>query len=124
MRHRTLQTVRTYVVEPQQIFVPSLLQLLQESGCSIVRVQNELDPLDVVRAGPQLLFFDGDTMDEVTLRGLQFLVDSMPELGLCFYARTPPEDLAFRGSGRVLHLEKSASHEALAGALGRFAVEA
>lgn len=113
--------MRTYVVEPQQIFVPSLLQLLQESGCSVVRVQNVLDPLDVVRARPQMLFFDADTVDDETLHGLQFLVDSMPELGLCIYARTSLADLQPRTSTRLLHLEKSASHEALLGALGRFA---
>lgn len=116
--------MRTYVVEPQQIFVPSLLQLLQESGCSIVRVQNSLDPLDVVRARPQMLFFDGDTIDETTLRGLQFLVDSMPELGLCIYARDTLNALQPRSSTRILHLEKSASHEVLLGALGRFTVDA
>lgn len=113
--------MRTYVVEPQQIFVPSLLQLLQESGCSIVRVQNALDPLDVVRARPSILFFDADTMDDATLQGLQFLVDSMPELGLCIYARTPLTQLQPRATTRLLQLEKSASHEALLGALGSFA---
>ena len=116
--------MRTYVVEPQQIFVPSLLQLLQESGCSIVRVQNALDPLDVVRARPQMLFFDGDSMDETSLRGLQFLVDSMPELGVCIYARSAPTGLQPRNATRLLHLEKAASHDDLLGALGRFTVQA
>jgi hypothetical protein len=116
--------VRTYVVEPQQIFIPSLLALLQESGCSIVRVQNALDPVDVVRTAPQMLFFDGDTIDETSVPSLQFLLDSMPKLELCIYARTPPAELQALSSTRILHLEKAASHEALLGALGRFTVDA
>ncbi len=116
--------VRTYVVEPQQIFVPSLLQLLQESGCSVVRVQDALDPLDVVRSRPQMLFFDCDVVDEATTRALEFVVDSMPELDLCLYSRTPPAQLQTRTSTRLLYLEKSASHETLLGALGRFTVNA
>ncbi len=112
--------MRTYVVEPQQIFVPSLLALLQESGCSIVRVQSALDPLDVVRAGPQMLFFDADTIDQAGTRALQFLIDSMPKLGVCVYARTAPGALKPRESTRILHVQKSASHETLLGILGRF----
>ncbi len=116
--------MRTYVVEPQQIFVPSLLELLQESGCSIVRVQNALDPLDVVRSRPEMLFLDGDSMDIAARQGLQFLVDTMPELGLCIYARSAPSDLHAGSSTRLLHLEKSAQHDALLGALERFTVNA
>jgi hypothetical protein len=116
--------VRTYVVEPQQIFVPSLLQLLQESGCSIVRVQDALVPLDVVRTRPQMLFFDCDVADDATMRDLQFVVNSMPALDLCFYSRTPPAELQTQAPRRLLYLEKSASHETLLGALGRFTVNA
>jgi hypothetical protein len=112
--------MRTYVVEPQQIFVPSLLELLQESGCSIVRVQNALDPLDVARARPQILFLDVDSMDEAMSRNLQFLVDSMPGLDFCIYSRAAPNELRAGSSTRLLHLEKSASHDALRGVLGRF----
>ncbi len=116
--------MRTYVVEPQQIFQPSLLELLRESGCSIVRVQERLDPLDVVRTHPELLFFDDENIDEHTKRSLQFLVDSMPNLRLCIYAHGPLRDLRTHTSTQVLHLEKSAEHEALLGALGRFVVTA
>jgi DNA-binding NtrC family response regulator len=118
--------VRTYVVEPQQIFVPSLLHLLQESGLSIVRVRDVLDPLDVLRTRPQMLFCDCDAMDDQIVQGLQFLSDSMPELDVCIYSRTEPLSprVRMRAPTRLLHLEKSASHEALVSALGRFVVNA
>ncbi len=118
--------MRTYVVEPQQIFVPSLLQLLQESGLSIVRVCDVLDPLDVLRIRPQMLFCDCDAMDDQIVQGMQFLFDSMPELDVCIYSRTQPSGsrMRMRAQTRLLHLEKSASHEALVSALGRFAVNA
>ncbi|HEY9084798.1 MAG TPA: hypothetical protein VIN40_02515 [Candidatus Tyrphobacter sp.] len=118
--------MRTYVVEPQQIFVPSLLQLLQESGLSIVRVHDVLDPLDVLRMRPQVLFCDCDAMDDQILQGLQFLFDSMPELDVCIYSRAEPSHPRMRmlAPTRLLHLEKSASHDELVRALGRFAVNA
>lgn len=118
--------MRTYVVEPQQIFVPSLLQLLHDSGLMIVRVAEDLDPLDILRVRPQVLFCDNDTVDTRTAQGLQFLFDAMPELEVCIYARSAASPLPerMRASTRLLHLEKSASHEVLVSALGRFVVNA
>lgn len=118
---RTLGQVRTYVVEPQQIFIPSLLELLQEAGLSVVRISEALDPMDVVRAHPALLFCDDDTLDEQTTRSLHFLIDSFPKLGICLYSRTQIGDARLAPSNRVLHIEKSASGEAMRSVLGDFA---
>ncbi|MGH7736983.1 MAG: hypothetical protein ACREMP_03800 [Candidatus Tyrphobacter sp.] len=114
--------MRTYVVEPQQIFAPSLLALLQESGYSIVRAASALDPLDVVRARPEMLVFDADSIDEGSLRGLRFIADSMPQLDLCVYARSVPSEL--QRTTRLLHLSKSAPHEELCNALREFSLRA
>jgi CheY-like chemotaxis protein len=113
--------VRTYVVEPQQIFVPSLLQLLQESGFSVVRVTNALDPLDVMRARPRILFCDNDAPDEQLAQHLRFLLDSMPDLGICLYSRLAPSDTSLRGSARLVHVAKSAPDDVLRSALEYFA---
>ncbi len=113
--------MRTYVVEPQQIFVPSLIKLLQESGLSIVRVTNALDPLDVARIRPAMLFCDGDPLEEKTIRTLRFLHDSIPELQIvCLYSRAAPTDAGLRDCSRLVHLDKKAGGETLLATLQRY----
>jgi hypothetical protein len=114
--------VRTYVIEPQQIFVPSLLQLLQKTGLAIVRVRNTLDPPDVLGVQPQLLFCDDDTAGVETMRALRFLLDAMPQLSVCLSSRSTSRDLHLNEApqARLLHLEKSASYDVLASTIGRF----
>jgi hypothetical protein len=88
---------------------------------SVVRVSECLDPMDVVRTHPSLLFCDDDTLDERTTRSLYFLIDSFPKLGICIYSRTQVGDARLAPSARILHIEKSASGEAMRSALGDFA---
>jgi hypothetical protein len=108
-------------VEPQQIFVPSLLQLLQESGLCIVHVAGTLDPPDVVRSSPALLFCDDDALESETVRDLRFLLDSMPSLGVCLYSRITPRDGSPLDCTRLVHLEKSATDEMIRTTLARLA---
>lgn len=97
------------------------MQLLQECGFSIVRVTSALDPLEVVRVRPQVLFFDNDALDDATVQYLRFLLDSLPDLGICLYSRLVPSDVKLRRSARLVHVDKSASGETLRSALVRFA---
>ena len=114
--------MRTYVIEPQQIFVPSLLQLLQKTGLSIVRVRNVLEPPDVLGVQPQLLFCDDDIVAAETMRALRFLLDAMPQLSVCLYSRSTSRELSRNEAPqtRLLHLEKSASYDVLASTIGSF----
>lgn len=87
---------------------------------SVIRVSECLDPMDVVRTHPTLLFCDDDTLDEQTTRSLHFLIDSFPKLGICLYSRTQIADARLAPSERILHIEKAASIEAMRSALGDF----
>jgi hypothetical protein len=77
--------MKTYIFEPQLIFVPKLVETIKRAGLSVIRVRDMIDPLDIVRIRPDVLFID----DECTLSDLSqtigFLQAALPSLHICVY---------------------------------------
>ena len=52
--------MRTYLIEPQAIFVPYLVRVLQRAGCEIVATSRSVDCADIVANNPSAVLVDVD----------------------------------------------------------------
>lgn len=77
--------MKTYIFEPQLIFVPQLVETVKRAGLSVVRVRDTIDPLDILRTRPDVLFIDdeGAIADLTQMIGL--LHSALPSLRICVY---------------------------------------
>ncbi len=53
-------TVRTYLIEPQTVFVPFLTRLLADAGLSVIATNQEVDPKHIVAHDPAAIVVDVD----------------------------------------------------------------
>jgi hypothetical protein len=107
--------MKTYIVEPQLIFVPDLVQVLSEAGATIVRVRDVLDPLDILRIRPNVLFYDDEGSSQDAMQVFRFLFATLSELTICLYAGSLPavDMLPEQDRSRLIFIPKSATREAL-----------
>ncbi len=52
--------MRTYLIEPQTIFVPFLTRLLADAGLSVIATRDDIDGRDIVAHDPAAIFVDVD----------------------------------------------------------------
>jgi DNA-binding NarL/FixJ family response regulator len=55
--------VRTYLIEPQSIFIPYLRRLLANAGCNVVATSQNVDGRDIVAHDPAAVFVDIDYLE-------------------------------------------------------------
>lgn len=55
--------MRTYLIEPQLLFVPYLSRLLGNAGLEVVATSDDVDPKDIVAQDPAAIFVDVDFFD-------------------------------------------------------------
>lgn len=55
--------MRTYLIEPQRLFVPFLTRVLTEAGLSVIACKDDLDLKDIATHAPALVFVDVDFFD-------------------------------------------------------------
>lgn len=107
--------MKMYIVEPQLIFVPNLVQVLNEAGATIVRVRDILDPLDILRIRPTVVFFDDEGSTQDTMQIFRFLFATLTQLTIVLYSSAlPPVDLLPESArSKLVFIPKSATREAL-----------
>jgi DNA-binding NarL/FixJ family response regulator len=77
--------VESYVVEPQSLFVPYLVDVLGRAEMRVVRVAGTLDVDDIGRAHPEALFVDTDFLDGDPAEALSALRAVLPRALICAY---------------------------------------
>lgn len=55
--------MRTYLIEPQLLFVPYLSRLLSNAGLDVVATSDDVDGKDIVAHDPAAIFVDVDFFD-------------------------------------------------------------
>jgi hypothetical protein len=107
--------MKMYIVEPQLIFVPNLVHVLNEAGATIVRVRDILDPLDILRIRPTVLFFDDEGSTQDSMQIFRFLFATLPQLAVVLYSSALPQvdSLAESDRTKLVFIPKSATREAL-----------
>jgi hypothetical protein len=77
--------MKTYIFEPQLIFVPQLVETVKRAGLSVIRVRDMIDPLDIVRIRPDVLFIDDECAISDLSQTIGFLQAALPSLHICVY---------------------------------------
>lgn len=107
-----------HLVEPQQLFVPALVDVFSEAGLAVDHVAGQLDPRLVLEKQPDLVFLDTDYIKEPldTVRLAHVLV---PDAQIFVYVTSPSDAVfrAFTAAGADVVLEKSADRRAIVQAL-------
>lgn len=118
-----LDSLRTVVhlIEPQDIFVPALVDVFAEAGLSIDCVGPAVDPRRLLDDQPDLIFFDTDFLDK-PLEDVRLAHMLVPKAAICVYAsaRTDAMQRAFTAAGAVLVLQKSADRRSIVQGLRAF----
>ena len=52
--------MRTYLIEPQTVFVPFLTRLLADAGMSVIATRDDIDGRDIASHDPDAIFVDVD----------------------------------------------------------------
>ena len=107
-----------HLIEPQQLFVPALVDVFSEAGLAVDHVAAQLDPRLLLEKQPDLVFLDTDYINEPleTVRLSHVLV---PQAQIFVYATAPSDTVlrAFTSAGADVVLEKSAERRAIVQAL-------
>jgi DNA-binding NarL/FixJ family response regulator len=104
-------TGRTVVdlIEAQQLFVPTLVEVLEEARLAVNYVGSSLDARRLLDDDPDIVFLDADFLEE-PLEGVRLAHVLVPKARICVYATAKNEvrKRAFVTAGADLVLEKSA----------------
>ncbi len=114
-----MKLLRAYVVEPQDLFVTVLLDVLGEVSIDVVQVAAAVDIPDLLRVRPRLLFVDTDYISPEPLSSVSIIRALLPEALLCVYTNehSPNWLIACRFAGADGIISKAASKEELQEAL-------
>lgn len=82
--------MKTYIFEPQLIFVPKLVEAVKRAGLSVVRVRDIIDPLDIMRIRPEVVFIDDECTTADLSQTVGFLSDALPSTHICIYGLARP----------------------------------
>ncbi|MEO9264309.1 MAG: hypothetical protein ABI282_09455 [Candidatus Baltobacteraceae bacterium] len=97
-----------HVAEPQQIFVPVLVDIFLEAGLFVEHVAAQIDPRLLIDDQPDLVFLDVDYIDQPmeSVRVARLLV---PRTQIFIFAVAPSDAIsrAFTAAGANVVLEKS-----------------
>ena len=117
MTDATGRTV-VHLIEPQQLFVPALVDVFSEAGLIVDHVAGQLDPRLLLDKKPDLVFLDTDYINE-PLENVRLSHVLLPDAQIFVYATTPSDAIrrAFTSAGADVVLEKSADRRAIVQAL-------
>ena len=108
-------SVRTYLIEPQLLFVPYLSRLLANAGLDVVATSDDVDGKDIAAHDPAAIFVDVDFFD----RGAANAICRIRQVarGAAVIAFTNADDETFQAScyisGASAVLSKRASIDAI-----------
>ncbi len=57
------EAARTYLIEPQLLFVPYLLRLLASANLNVIATSDDVDAKDIAAQDPAIIFVDVDFFD-------------------------------------------------------------
>ena len=98
-------SVDSYVVEPQSLFVPYLSDVLARAEMHVVRVAPNLDVDDMLATHPEALFVDTDFLDVDPADAVSAMREALPRAFICAYtdgAGSRADRLRFAGANCVL----------------------
>jgi DNA-binding NarL/FixJ family response regulator len=107
-----------HVVEPQDLFVPTLIDVFQEAGFSVDRVDDDILPQILLEEQPDLLFIDADYLAD-PLRAVRLAHVLVPEATIFVYGGAGGSSArdAFIAAGATVVLAKSAERAFIVEAL-------
>jgi DNA-binding NarL/FixJ family response regulator len=97
-----------HLIEAQRLFVPTLVEVLEEAGLTVHHVGPALDPRRLLDDDPDIVFIDADFLEE-PLEGIRLAHVLVPRARICVYA-TATNDVrkrAFAAAGADAVLDKS-----------------
>jgi len=107
--------LRTYLIEPQLIFVPFLTRLLSDAGLEIVASRRDFDAKDIASHDPALVFVDVDFCERGAANALCRIQQVAKDAAVIVY--TDGEDADFEAacyiSGASAIVSKRAGIDAL-----------
>jgi DNA-binding NarL/FixJ family response regulator len=109
-----------HIIEPQELFVPTLIDVFSEAGIFVDRVDEHVDPHVLLEEQPYLLFIDTDYVDDPLrmIRLARMLVASVRIVAYTESGRALDEALFEAGASVVVakSAERGSIVEALRGA--------
>ncbi|MGP6157346.1 MAG: response regulator [Vulcanimicrobiaceae bacterium] len=107
--------MRTYLIEPQLLFVPFLKRLLSGAGLQVVATGDEIDAKDLSLHDPDVVFVDVDFFERGALNALCRIRQSLRSAAVIAFSDT--EDANFEAScfisGASAVVSKAASADQL-----------
>ncbi len=77
--------VRSFVIEPQHLFVPALSEMLMNAGLEILKISDNVDLKSILRLRPDVVFGDLDFSTEEPLDIIGTLRSLLPEAIIFIY---------------------------------------
>jgi len=107
-----------HIVEPQDLFVPTLVEVFLDAGLRVNRVDEELDPLVLLEEQPDVLFVDTDYIDD-PVRAIRIAHVLVPDAVIVVYSAAvgPSTRAALIAAGASRLVAKSAERDAIVDAL-------
>ncbi len=107
--------VRTYLIEPQRVFVPFLTRLLDDAGLAVIAAREDIDPKDIAAHDPGALFVDVDFFSRGAPNALCRIRQVVRHAALIAFSETDDEtfEASCYISGATLVLSKRTGMELL-----------
>ncbi len=77
--------VRSFVIEPQHLFVPALAEMLINAGLEILKISDKVDLKSILRLRPDVVFGDLDFSTEEPLDIISTLRSLLPDATIFIY---------------------------------------
>jgi DNA-binding NarL/FixJ family response regulator len=115
-----LRTV-VHLIEPQDIFVPALVDVFAEAGLHVDAVGAAIDPRRLLDDQPDLIFFDTDFLEK-PLEDVRLAHMLVPKAMIFVYASAKTDAMvrAFTSAGANVVLQKSADRRQIVQGLRAF----
>lgn len=107
-----------HIVEPQDLFVPTLIDVFEEAGLLVDRVDEEIHPQILLEEQPDVLFVDADYLKD-PLRAVRLAHVLVPAAAIFVYGGAQGRGAreAFVAAGASVVLAKSAERASIVEAL-------
>ncbi len=107
-----------HIVEPQDLFVPTLIDVFEEAGLHVDRVDDEIHPQTLLDEQPDVLFIDADYLVDA-LRGIRLAHVLVPGARIFVYGSVGGSSAreAWIAAGASVVLAKSAERASIVEAL-------
>jgi DNA-binding NarL/FixJ family response regulator len=107
-----------HIVEPQDLFVPTLIDVFEEAGLAVDRVDDDIHPQVLLDEQPDVLFIDADYLVDPT-RAIRLAHVLVPGAKIFVYGGVGSSGArdAWIAAGASVVLAKSAERESIVEAL-------